>query len=90
VQRDFDGYDFLVKICFHLSNVDYVPQLLIDHDHEHYQLHHVVVAVAVVVVVVAEHVIDVVDDVVAMLLVVVPIVHEQLQDFQQIAYDVFS
>jgi hypothetical protein len=80
VQLDFDDYDFLAKIYVHLSNVDYVRLLFIDHDHEYFQQHHVSV----------QCVIDGVDDVVAMLLVVVPIVHEQLQDFQQIDHDVSS
>jgi hypothetical protein len=60
------------------SNVDYVRLLLIDHDHEYLQQHHAV----------DQYVFDVVDDVVAKRLVVVPIVREQLRDFQQIDYDV--
>jgi hypothetical protein len=80
VQLDFDDYDFLEKIYLYLSNVDYARLWWIDHDHEYFQQHHVV----------EQYVIDVVDDVVAKLLVVVPIVHEQLQDFQQIDHEVYS
>jgi hypothetical protein len=78
VQLDFDDYDFLEKIYVNPSSVDYVRLLLIDHDHEYLQQHHFV----------AQYVFDVVDDVVAKLLVVVPIVREQLRDFQQTAHDV--
>ncbi len=78
VQLDFDDYDFLEKIYVNPSSVDCVRLLLIDHDHEYLQQHHVV----------AQYVFDVVDDVVAKLLVVVPIVREQLRDFQQTAHDV--
>jgi hypothetical protein len=80
VQLDFDDYDFLEQIYVHLSNVDYARLLLIDPDHEYFQQHHVVVVQDLPVVV---------DVVVAKLLVVVPIVHGQLQDFQQIEYDVY-
>jgi hypothetical protein len=80
VQLDFDDYDFLGQIYVHLSNVDYARLLLIDHDREYFQQHHVVVVQDLTVVV---------DVVVAKLLVVVPIVHEQLQDFQQIEHDVY-
>jgi hypothetical protein len=72
VLLDLDDCDSLVKIYVRLSNVDYVQLLLIDHDHDYFQQHHVV----------DQHVFDAVDDVAANLLFVVLVVLEQLRDFQ--------
>jgi hypothetical protein len=73
VLLDLDDCDSLEKIYVYLSNVDYVQLLLIGHDPEYFQQHHVV----------DQHAIDGVDDVVAKLLFVVPAVLEQLPDFQR-------